>query len=197
MALIGVVVASILWSIVFLSDFLFNFWVRVTLASIVLAVYAYKSGSPKIVSYGQLTPLIVLKGVAYGIFLYLVFLFGFTIFKPYLQVGAVSVYLFKTESPSWFAGSTLVITGMCEEFFWRLYTQNKLSNFFGLVRGLLITSFAYSLIHLPMMNLPLILAALIAGLFWGSVYIKTRSFWIIALSHIVWTKLIFIFLPLV
>jgi membrane protease YdiL (CAAX protease family) len=46
------------------------------------------------------------------------------------------------------------------------------------------------------MNVPLIAAALIAGLFWGILYQRTGSLLLVIASHLVWTELIFVFLPL-
>ena len=50
--------------------------------------------------------------------------------------------------------------------------------------------------HAPTMNAPLILAAFIAGLFWGIVYQRTGSLWLVVASHLAWTELIFVLLPL-
>ena len=51
------------------------------------------------------------------------------------------------------------------------------------------------MIYLAIVFLPLA-GALIAGLFWGLLYEYTESFWVVVFSHIVWTELIFVFLPL-
>ena len=195
-SLLGVIIASILWSIVFLSDILFSFWIRVTAASIILALFPYLSADFKSNNDLQFRLILIIKGLISGIFLYLSFLFGFTMFKPFLQSGAVNVYLIKNESPLWFAAITLIITSICEELFWRRFTQSSMIHFLGSAKGIVITSLAYSLIHLPTLNGALIVAALIAGMFWGIIYHQTNSFWIVALSHITWTELIFIFLPL-
>ena len=195
--LFGVIIASILWSVVFLSDILFSFWIRVTTASSILALIAYLLAEDKSPSDLRWEPVLTIKGLISGIFLYFLFLFGFTMFKSFLQSGAVNVYLIKNESPIWLAAIVLIITSICEEFFWRRFTQSSVIHYFGSVKGILITSFAYSLIHLPTLNGPLIVAALIAGVFWGIIYHQTNSFWIVVLSHMTWTELIFIFLPLI
>jgi len=67
---------------------------------------------------------------------------------------------------------------------------------FGATAGVLSTTLAYALIHAPTMNAPLILAAAIAGLFWGLIYQRTGNLWLVVASHLAWTELIFVLLPL-
>ena len=111
-------------------------------------------------------------------------------------VGAVNVYLFRSELPLVVPASLLLITSYCEEYFWRHYIQTALEDGKGL-RAVILTSILYASIHIPTMNLPLVVAALIAGLFWGIIYKYTGSLWLVVFSHIAWTELIFVFLPLV
>jgi membrane protease YdiL (CAAX protease family) len=54
---------------------------------------------------------------------------------------------------------------------------------------------AYALVHLPTMNLPLILTALIGGLVWGYIYEQTRTLWPTIISHVLFDLLIFVIAP--
>jgi membrane protease YdiL (CAAX protease family) len=162
----------------------------------ILAMYAYLTGSSMPYHDLQFDKSIIIKGIVSGALLYLIFLGGFTIFKPILEAGAMTVYVFKNEASPCFIATTLIVTSFCEEYFWRRYTQTTLIKNFGVVKGIIFTSIAYSMIHLPTLNLPLVCAAFVAGLFWGTMYYITDSFWVIAISHLVWTELIFVLLPL-
>ena len=190
--IIGVLIAFLLWYLVFLSDLLFSFWYRVTGASIILAAYAY---AHRFSVHRRPNLKESLIGLGSGVFLYILFYLGFNIFRAYVAVGASNVYLFRTEIPLIISASLLLVTSFCEEYFWRRYIQKTLVQAYQ-AKGIIITSILYAAIHVPTNNIPLVLAALIAGTFWGFLYEYTDSFWIIVFSHIAWTELIFVILPL-
>jgi len=167
---VSVSLAFALWYIVFLTNILSSFWYRVTVASIILALYAGIFGSGVAGGDHDISVSEVLRGVISGGFLY-------------------------ASSPLYVAGLLLIITSFCEEFFWRRYLQTVLVESHGGI-GFTLSVLLYAFIHLPTGNLALVFAALIAGLFWGLLYDYTESFWVVVFSHIVWTELIFMLLPL-
>lgn len=187
----GLGLAFLLWYFVFLSNFLVSFWYRVTASSLILTIYAYSNvGVPKTITTKE-----IVVGVFSGLLLYGLFLFGFTLFKPFLEADANNVYVFRSELPMIIPAILLLITSFCEEYFWRSYIQRNLTNLVGKT-GIIYTSILYALIHISTFNLGLVAAAFIAGLVWGILYDQLDSFWIVVFSHIVWTELIFVFLPL-
>ena len=191
---IGLVLSFLLWYIVFLSDYLWSFWYRVTFASIVLSCYAYLVGKASLsgVRFGKED---IIKGLGSGFALYGLFVVGFNVFRSLVAGGASDVYLFRSELPLVVPALLLMVTSLCEEFFWRHYVQSSLFERYGF-KGILLTTALYAAIHLPTMNLPLVAAAFIAGLAWGLLYRYTGSPWLVVFSHIAWTELIFVFLPL-
>ena len=191
--ILGIALSYIFWYIVFLTEILSSFWYRVTIASIILAVYARVNSSD---SPLKLERKDIIWGLGSGLGLYASFFVGFNVFRFLVEHGAVNVYLFRSELPLVLPASLLLITSYCEEYFWRHYIQTALEDGKGL-RAVIITSILYASIHIPTMNLPLVAAALIAGLFWGIIYKYTGSLWLVVFSHIAWTELIFVFLPLV
>ena len=191
---IGIALAFILWYFVFLTDFMTSFWYRVTLASILLAIYAYGIGINR-VQNTNVSVKEIIWGVISGVLLYALFFLGFNIFRPFVEGGALNVYTFRDEVPLAVPAIFLVITSFCEEYFWRGYIQKNMVASRGR-NGVIVTSLIYASIHLPTFNMSLVAAALIAGLIWGIIYEKTDSIWIVCFSHIVWTELIFVFLPL-
>ncbi len=190
---LGVALSFFLWYIVFLTEVLHSFWYRVTIASIILALYArvFSSVSPL-----KLERKDVIWGLGSGIGLYASFFVGFNVFRFLVEHGAVNVYIHRSELPLVVPASLLLVTSYCEEYFWRHYVQTAFEDNKGL-RGVLITSILYASIHIPTMNMPLVAAALIAGLFWGVIYKYTGSLWLVVFSHIAWTELIFVLLPFV
>ena len=191
---VGIVLAFVLWYFVFLTDFLVSFWFRVTLAAIILATYAYSSDEKKAQVKTPTAKEIVL-GIASGILLYALFFIGYHVFKPFVEAGALNVYEIRNEVALLFPACFLLITSFCEEYFWRGYIQSNLETSLDNL-GVLVTALLYAAIHIPTLNMPLVFAALIAGLAWGIIYKYTDSIWMVTFSHIIWTELIFIFLPL-
>jgi membrane protease YdiL (CAAX protease family) len=191
---IGIAIAFILWYFVFLTELMTSFWYRVTLASILLAIYAYGIGINR-VQNTNVSVKEIIWGVISGVLLYALFFLGFNIFRHFVEGGALNVYTFRDEVPLVVPATFLVITSFCEEYFWRGYIQKNMVASRGR-SGVIVTSLIYASIHLPTFNMPLVVAALIAGLIWGIIYEKTDSIWIVYFSHLVWTELIFVFLPL-
>ncbi len=191
---IGILLAFILWYFVFLTDLLISFWYRVTAASISLATYAYFSKKKR----AQIkTPKAndFIWGVTSGILLYALFFIGYHVFRPFVEAGALNVYEFRNEISLLLPASLLLITSFCEEYFWRGYIQRNMVTSLDRL-GVVVTSMLYAAIHISTLNLPLVFAALIAGLTWGILYKYTDSIWVVTFSHIIWTELIFVFLPL-
>jgi len=192
--IIGVVLSFLLWYFVFLSDLLWSFWYRVTFVSIILSCYAYIVGKTSL-SDVRLGRKDIIKGLGSGFALYGLFYIGFNVFKTLVAGGASNVYLYRSELPLFVPAMLLLATSFCEEFFWRHYIQTSIVERYGF-KGILLTTALYSAIHLPTMNLPLVAAAFISGLAWGLMYRYTRSLPLVVFSHIAWTELIFVFLPL-
>ena len=193
----GVALAFSLWAFTFLTGYMGSFWYRVTISAVLLAIYATLAEREMISeAIKDFRVEELAKGVVTGALLYALFYVGFLMLRSFLEVGASDVYLFRLESPTIIIASSLILTSFCEEYFWRAYVQRGLTLSHGSLTGLLATALAYALIHVPTMNSPLIAAALIAGLFWGILYQRTGSLWLVVASHLVWTELIFVFIPL-
>ena len=88
------------------------------------------------------------------------------------------------------------ITGPGEEIFWHGFLQDRLMARWGNVAGYLITTSVYAGVHLFSWNLLLILAALVAGAFWGLLYLWKRNLLIQIISHSFWSTVIFAVVPI-
>ena len=66
----------------------------------------------------------------------------------------------------------------------------------GAIGGLLVASSAYAAVHVWTLNGPLVLAAFVAGLFWGTLYLQRRTLAAAVVSHALWGVLVFVLWPL-
>jgi membrane protease YdiL (CAAX protease family) len=142
----------------------------------------------------------ILAGIFSAVLLYLIFYAGNYLSRaifPFAAGGIARVYSFRQNA------STLRIIllmffliGPGEELFWRGFIQRHWQNRFGPMAGWLGATALYSLVHWGSGNVMLVLAALICGLFWGALFLRYRSPFLVAVSHTVWDVLIFVALPL-
>ena len=147
-----------------------------------------------------------LKAVGIGamaaVMLYVIFVLG-NFFAGLLfdfapdQVG--SVYAMKNMShPVLISLMLLFVSSPCEEIFWRGFLQKWAMNQWGNVPGWLIASACYAAVHIVSGNFILVMAAWIAGLFWGLMYLWLKeNLAPVIISHSLWTFGIFILVPVV
>lgn len=88
-----------------------------------------------------------------------------------------------------------LIIGPGEELFWRAYLQRRWQARFGRWPGFLAAAALYALVHAASGNVMLVLAAGVCGLFWGSLYMKTGSVLLVAVSHTAWDLAVFVLWP--
>ncbi len=141
----------------------------------------------------------IVFGLAAALGLYIVFWGGNIVSRfvfPFAGGGIEDVYAFKTGVSKMriFLLMTLLI-GPGEELFWRGFLQRRLQSHQGPLKGYLLATAVYTLIHVGSGNLMLVLAAGICGLFWGYLYFRTGSIVINVVSHTAWDIAIFLLLP--
>ena len=88
------------------------------------------------------------------------------------------------------------VMGPAEEIYWHGFVQRVLGERFGSAAGLFLTAAVYSLVHAVALNLMLLAAAAVCGLFWGWLYQREQSLIPVILSHSIWDVLIFLIFPL-
>jgi membrane protease YdiL (CAAX protease family) len=66
----------------------------------------------------------------------------------------------------------------------------------GDFQGFVVGTFIYAGVHVFSFNLMLILAALLAGAFWGLLYLWKRDLWVQITSHSAWSAVIFAVAPI-
>jgi len=141
----------------------------------------------------------IAAGISAAVLLYGVFFAGNELSRrilPFAGPGISLVYQFKE-------GASLVrlvpllalLIGPGEEIFWRGFLQRRFQSRFGGIRGWLLATAVYTIVHAASGNVMLVLAAAVCGLFWGFLYLRFRSVLLVAASHALWDLMVFILIP--
>jgi uncharacterized protein len=173
-----------------------NFWVKIGVSVIVVTLYSLWWQKPRI----PLRLSSFLLGLLSAAVLYGIFFAGYRL-APYFLAGAGTqvggIYSLGTGT-----GRVLIclllllVTGPGEEIFWRGFLQDNLMKKWGGLGGFLVATGVYSGVHVFSGNLMLILAALVAGAFWGLQYLWKRDLLLQITSHSVWSAVIFAIAPI-
>jgi membrane protease YdiL (CAAX protease family) len=116
---------------------------------------------------------------------------------PFAAQEIGSVYLLKEGSGLVRIGLLLAFfIGPGEELFWRGFLQAGAAARLGAWPGLLLTVLLYALVHAATGNIMLVLAAGTGGLFWGFLFLRSKSLLLVAVSHATWDVLVFVLFPL-
>jgi len=205
---IGLIIAFGLWYIIFVPE-AGNFWVKISLSTGVLAAYSLLSlfftkerradFNTDVRNLFTIRFSYILIGIGSAIVLYGVFWFGNWVLR-FLFSGAGShisnVYASKGELSGLVIALLLAfVTSPAEEIFWRGFIQRTLTEKWSPVTGLLVSVLFYSLVHIWTMNIPLLLAATVAGFMWGLIYMRVKSLVPVIISHALWSVAVFILLP--
>ena len=176
-----------------------NFWLGMAVAASVLAGLCVRVGGNPFAE-GRTEARTLARGLLSAAALYAIFALGNALASLIFSFGpeqVSNIYSIRQEGPSWLVALVLLfITSPAEEIFWRGFSQKHFMDKLGDVRGWLAASLVYAAIHISSGNIMLVLAALVAGLFWGWLYMKTRDLRACILSHALWTVAVFILWPL-
>ncbi|MDQ0185027.1 type II CAAX endopeptidase family protein [Cytobacillus sp. FSL W7-1323] len=142
----------------------------------------------------------LLWGTLSGVFLYGIFWLGYTglsfiglsitepVAKLYSYYGAKNIWQYLL---------LIVLFAPGEEIFWRGFVQKRVMNYTNGFLAVGISSILFASVQFYSGSWALVLAALIAGLYWGTIYLWKRSIVLLITSHIIFSLLLFVFFPLV
>lgn len=195
MILGAVILASLCWAVTF-GWAGGNFWIKIGLSVITVFLYSLIWQRPKI-SF-QLRSLLI--GFLSAAALYLIFILGnklaiYLLPGANAKVGAIYALGVETDKTLIFL-LLFFITGPGEEIFWRGFLQDRLMNRWGGFSGYLVTTLFYAGVHVFSWNFVLILAALVAGAFWGLLYLWKKNLLVQITSHSFWSAVIFAVAPI-
>ncbi len=172
-----------------------NFWIKIGIAVTVVTAWSLLFQRPRL----RFTPSSVAWGVGSAAVLYGLFFAGNAI-APYVVPGAAGqvggIYdLGDGSSRLLVALLLLLVTGPGEEIFWRGFFQERLQRRWGIWPGFLAATAVYAGVHVFSRNPMLILAALVAGAYWGLLYLWKRDLAALVISHSLWSAFIFAGVP--
>lgn len=189
--------AAVLWFATFYLGFS-NFWIKISASASLLAVLSLVLEPPRTrpsVRFGD-----VLTGVAAAVALWALFWLGkqiSTAVFPFAggQIGAIYD---KGEGVSRWGVFflLLLVTGPCEEIYWRGYLQKHLMARHGDAKGVAMATAVYAGVHIWSMNFMLVGAAAVAGAFWGVLYWRCRRLAPVIVSHALWSSFVFSVVPI-
>lgn len=192
-----VIVAAVFWFATFYLAFS-SFWIKITVSSACLAGIAFKlsrnHAKPGLFDFQAVTLGIISAAVLYGLFwagrAVSTFIF------PFASSQIASIYSKGEGTPAWIIFLLLLlVTGPCEEIYWRGYLQRNLSERFGGFTGWILASAVYAGVHIWSFNFMLIGAAGVAGAFWGAIYLLTGRLAPVIVSHSLWSAFVFTLAP--
>ncbi len=182
---------------------LLDFWTRMTLTVIFLCLFAFltDSGLRKRIRidfgtslFGKAALGLLSAGALYGIFAAGRFLSVRLLAFAARDIGAV--HLLKEGAGAVRVGLLLAfLIGPGEELFWRGFLQAGIADRIGGPRALALTALLYALVHAATGNIMLVLAAATGGLFWGFLYLRSKSLLLAAVSHAAWDVAVFVLFP--
>ncbi|MGB9770733.1 MAG: lysostaphin resistance A-like protein [Candidatus Kapaibacteriota bacterium] len=198
----GFVIALFLWFIMF-SPYTaqkVNFWAVMFISGLILSAYSFFHLKNQFNSLFKFDFRQVLLGLVSAVFLYLVFWVGKYLSLAIFDFSAnqiSSVYATKQGTPLWLISFLLLfIIGPAEEIFWRGFILNKLiEQKQNPYLSLLFATFLYSFVHIWALNIMLLIAAFVCGLFWGFLFIKYKSLVPVIISHSLWDFAVFVLFP--
>lgn len=196
-AIFTILLALVFWYLTF-SVKLLNFWLSMSIAATTLTVLAFWFGGLPF-KREELTGRAIAIGVGSAAVLYGIFWLGnvvsqqlFHFAKPQVH----SIYDIRSQGQALAIALVLLfITSPGEELFWRNFLQKWTAQRLGPVVGWLAAAAIYGGVHISSGNFMLTMAALIAGLFWGYIYLREKSVVPTIISHALWTVGIFVVFP--
>lgn len=197
----AILIALILWTVMFspLTAPHVNLWLVMTIAAIILTTMSTVFGNWY--RNFRIKAMDVVLGVVSAALLWGVFWIGdklsqlmFNFARP--EVNAI--YSLKESISPWLlSGLLLLVIGPAEEIFWRGFVQQKMSAKWGATPGFVIATAVYALVHAGSCNFMLVMAALVAGGFWGLIYrFCPNKLGALVVSHAVWDAAVFVWFPI-
>ncbi|NLC77068.1 MAG: CPBP family intramembrane metalloprotease [Clostridia bacterium] len=189
--------AAVFWYLIFGVQ-MANFWLSMAVAATVLASLSVLfQGLP--FTGKDLNARAIIAGLVSAAILYLLFWLGNTVSQwifPFARGQVASIYEIRTQGQAMVIALVLLfITSPAEEIFWRGFIQKWAMEKYGDLRGWLLGSCIYAGVHLASGNFMLVMAALVAGLFWGYLYKWEGNLVSCIISHCIWTVGIFLLIP--
>jgi uncharacterized protein len=197
-ALWSLPLAVALWTITFLWQPA-NFWLLLGGSVGILLLLTFAVRGPFLFRE-RLHPSDLLVGLMSAAALWLVFWLGnqlVTVLLPFAPHQVSSVYDLRAAADVRVIGLLLaLIIGPGEEIYWRGLVQWGFAGRYGPRAGWLLGTLAYAGTHVVSLNLMVVIAAAVAGVVWGWLYMRLGRLWPGLISHVLWDLAIFLVFPI-
>lgn len=198
----ALLLALVLWSIMFMpvTAPYVNFWWMMTASAAILSTLSFIF-RPELLKYLRFSAKDIALGVVMAAALWGVFWVGdklSTLLFGFARQQVNLIYGMKAgESPLLLSALMILLIGPAEEIFWRGYVQHSLSKRLSPNMGYVVATLLYALVHVGSCNFMLIMAAAVAGAFWGLFYRLFPDRMVpLIVSHALWDAAVFIWFPI-
>lgn len=172
------------------------FWVIFSLSLALLSLYAVKQETMDV--KGDLLHTFI-WGLLSGTLIYVLFAMGkwmIVIWDLPLLDQLFTLYALVKPIELWHFIVLFLIIIPGEELFWRGFILKRLSMTLQPIPAVLLASLLYASAHIYAGSILLILAAVVAGTLWGTLYLWKKNIWLCILSHAVFNLFLLILFPL-
>jgi membrane protease YdiL (CAAX protease family) len=193
--LIGIILAVLGWYYAFgVKEGIF--WYKLAFSIVIVSLYAlFFLQVPLKITYKSF-----FEGLLSAFILYSIFYIG-NIIAPYIvdeshsQVGLI--YQMGDSSNKLFIFILLFfITSPGEEIFWRAFLQGGFTKHIGAFPAFILVSIIYACVHIFSNNAMLVMAAFVAGLYWGLQFLLRKDIVANIVSHAFFSAFIFAVFPI-
>ncbi len=190
---------ALIWFVAAASAGPSEIWQAIGGAAVVLGVAVLLLDRPTLGALLRPTPRLLLWGLASGGVMTAATYILYPMLAnrlPFITTETELLYAaFRTPSPM-LAAIALgpVIVG--EELVWRGVVQAALVRRLGPWAGVTVAAVAYALVLVPLGSPVMVAAALLCGLFWGTLRITTASLVPTLVAHLLWDGVVLLWLPL-
>jgi len=193
-----VVLAFGLWFFTFTLPW-FNFWIKISLSAGLLAALAVRARTLRY-NLTAFDKTAFIQGLLAASALYGIFWLGAEASSwlfPFAPQQIETIYSKGDGIPKPVVFLLLLlVTGPCEEIYWRGFLQRNLMRRYGPTRGWIAATAIYAGVHILSFNFMLIGAAAVGGAFWGLLYWKLNRLDTLIICHSVWSAFIFTVAPI-
>ncbi len=172
------------------------FWILFPLSLLILSSIALFSEKLRVEHNNSK---MVLIGMVTGVFLYSLFGLGnWLIHWTELPVkdSINELYLLVQPIAVWHYLLLFIVVIPGEELFWRGYVLKRIEKKLPRNLAIIISAVLYASAHIYAGAILLLIAAIIAGIMWGWLYLKTNNIWCCIISHLVFDLLLLVLFPL-
>ena len=169
-----------------------RFWLRTVVASVAIAAYALVAQRGRLDDlFGGPVAFEAAVGVGAAGVLYGVFWAGDRFLRAFLPSVADEIgdlYGAGAGASTAVVAGSLIVAGTAEELFWRGFVQHH--------AGIALALAGYALVHVVARQWALVLAAAVAGAFWGGLFAWRGTLVAPIVSHVLWDLAVVVWWPL-